>query len=110
MQNTCFLFLQENLVLVYSPHNPGFFNLYSQPVALKSQNIGIRNILPSNSNTKTVFNPLCQQPTAVLVRLVTDVAALEHVGFPSSIKEIGGIGVLMFLFAKVCLAFPLTFQ
>ena len=47
------------------------------------------------------FNPLVHQPVAVQVVLTTGVAATVHRGLNSAINEIGGIGVFLFLFAKV---------
>ena len=60
----------------------------------------MKNIL-SSSSVRGAFNPKMHQPTKVPARLLTDIAPKTQTGLRAAINEIGGIGVFLFMFAKV---------
>ncbi len=98
---------QETMLLNYSPQNPAHFNLYNQTSSLKPTQ-GIRGVFGSQNQSRNSFEPLCHQPTALPVRQMADLAPQMHQGLSFAVDEIGGIGVFLFLFAKVwcCSFFP----
>ena len=107
------LVLQESLVLAYNPKNTSTFSLYNQPSPFKqlSSQPSIKNILASGASSsptsqrKTVgFNPLAHQPTVVPAStkvMLMGVASQTHQGLATAVDENGGIGVFLFLFARV---------
>ena len=94
--------LQENLVLNYTPQSSSTFNLYNQPSPFRPHSASIRNLLAGRETSRGSFNPLHHHPTAVPVRLLSEVAPHVHKGLCNAVDEIGGISVFLFLFSKVC--------
>ncbi len=88
------------MLINYSPQNPAHFNLYNQTSNLKPTQ-GIRGVFGNPNQSRNSFEPLCHQPTALPVRQMTDLAPQMHQGLSFAVDEIGGIGVFLFLFAKV---------
>ena len=86
------------MVISYSPEHPNTYNLYGQTSPCKPQ----RNIFGGQKQTRSSFEPLCHQPISVAVRLLTDLVPQIHHGLNYAVGEIGGIGVYLFLLAKVC--------
>ena len=87
--NFCLVILfQNNLVASYLPEHSRCFNLYT------SQSEG-RQRKPSGHDL------LLQQPQVTPVHALTAITAEVYRGISDTIDEIGGIGALLFLFAKV---------
>ena len=82
---------QENLVVMYTPAQLATFNLY-HPVSTSRAR---------QTQAPSAATNLNHQPALVAVNFLTDVAAQAHSGLGDAVKELGGIGVFLYLFAWV---------
>lgn len=97
--NNCLCALQEHLVMSYCPKMPSMFSLYGQ--SWRQSQPSLRSMLAAREPAKSSFSALHQQSQSLAVRLLTDIAPHTHHSLSAAINEIGGIGVFLFLFAKV---------
>ena len=94
--------IQETMIVSYTPEHPTTYNLYNQSSSMKPQ----RNIFGGQKPARSSFEPLCHQPVNAGVRLLTDLTPQVHHGLSNAVGEIGGIGVYLFLLAKVRIYYP----
>ena len=81
------------MVAMYAPAQLATFNLY-RPTSTQRSN---------TAPTPSTRNHLNHQPKAVAVHFLAGVDAQAHTGLGDAVKEIGGIGVFLYLFAWVCI-------
>jgi hypothetical protein len=104
--------MQDSLVLVYHPKEPTSFHIYKRPSPFRIQP-SLKSILAMKENSAAgshpnlpASSPLLKQP--VTIPATTKVMLMgvnyhaQH-GLATAIDENGGIGVFLFLFAKVLL-------
>ncbi|XP_038073792.1 lysosomal-trafficking regulator-like isoform X2 [Patiria miniata] len=87
---------RESLVISYSPSSKDVFSHY-EPVTQPGTALG--RVLSGSS--RSYPNPLLQCPTTVGAALLCTLVPDSHLGLQRAIKESGGIGVFVFLFAKI---------
>ncbi|XP_064622032.1 lysosomal-trafficking regulator-like isoform X2 [Lineus longissimus] len=96
--------LRESLVLTYTPSYHGTFNLYkdieSKPLLREAARIQVTQILKV-SRPPTTNLLLHQQPEVMSVGTTANIIPQMHKGLNGAIDEIGGIGVFLFLYARI---------
>ncbi|KAI8477728.1 hypothetical protein Bbelb_445390, partial [Branchiostoma belcheri] len=91
--------IKENLVAVYSPKAPATFNYYSSTAPPTRS---LTNLLTKDPpSRKTSLDPLMETPAALPVTAVTELQTQVHRGLQNAVHEVGGVGVFLFLYAKV---------
>ena len=85
---------QENMIITYSPQSPDRYNQYTRP--LKSLTLS-RGIVREQS----LFNPLVHQPLSKPATLRATISHVHHLNMKTALEDIGGVGTILFLFAKV---------
>ena len=85
--------------MTYTPFSPETYNLYSS-VRTRNQDTTPRiNIL--KKPRPPTFNPYIQQAQLVAIETLGTVQARVHRGLAMALDEVGGIGVVLFLYARV---------
>ncbi|XP_033625094.1 lysosomal-trafficking regulator-like isoform X2 [Asterias rubens] len=87
---------RESLVVSYSPSNTDIFSHY-EAITQSSSTLG--RVL--GGSLRSVSNALLQTPSSMESILLCPVTTHAHRGLQNAIYESGGIGVFVFLFAKV---------
>jgi hypothetical protein len=94
---------QESLFLTYTPSYHGTFNLYkdteTKPYPREATRIQVSQILKVSKPTTNLL--LHQQPEVMSVGTTANIIPQMHKGLNGAIDEIGGIGVFLFLYARV---------
>ncbi|XP_023931174.1 lysosomal-trafficking regulator-like, partial [Lingula anatina] len=93
--------LRENLLMVYIPKNPQQVNMYD-PCGPKDGKTLTRLAMSLSTAQKASNEKILRQPLQVKpIKGQSSVFPLMHRGIEITVDEIGGVGVFLFLFAKV---------
>lgn len=100
----CLNWFQSCLLLTYSPKDPKIFGFTKDPSSetKPSRQVSVKRNVRMSSSLQT--SDLCSQLFCVRPRLTADLNALVNQETTSSIRQLGGIGAFIYLFAKVCWA------
>ncbi|XP_078592182.1 lysosomal-trafficking regulator-like isoform X1 [Branchiostoma floridae x Branchiostoma japonicum] len=91
--------IKENLVAVYSPKTPATFNYYSSSAPPTRS---LTTLLTKDHPARKIsVDPFLETPAALPVTAVTELQTQVHRGLQNAVHEVGGVGVFLFLYAKV---------
>ena len=79
--------------MTYSPQTVNSYNCYTVSTVSHAP----RGIITQKSS----FNPLIHQPNSKLVKLHANLTHVYHLNMKMALEDIGGVGTILFLFAKV---------
>lgn len=87
--------------MMYSPRDPKIFGFTKDPFTeakLNNRQGSVKRLMSSS----LLINDLCSQLFYVRPRVTADLNSLMNQETTSSIRQLGGIGAFIYLFAKVC--------